>query len=107
VTHLKLVDVEDEVLAGKRNPLSFDASELHKTDIVSTNCSLTGETLQFDVIKREGYDEILEIVAKQNSQSESLARSLRDSMDCLTTMTLSRYLLFLILCSFPIYKRLT
>jgi hypothetical protein len=78
------------VLAGKRNPMSFDATEFHKTDIVSTNCSLTGETSQFDVIKREGYDEILEIVANQNSQSEALARNLRDTLDCLTTMPSSR-----------------
>lgn len=87
VTQLNLVDVEDEVLAGKRNPLSFDATELHKTDIISTNCSLTGETLQFDIIKREGYDEIMETVANQSSQSEAVAKSLRDAQEALTAMS--------------------
>ncbi|KAG7368074.1 hypothetical protein IV203_030817 [Nitzschia inconspicua] len=88
MTQLNLVDVEDEILAGRCNPLSFDATELHKTDIVSTNCSVTGEALRFDVIQREGYDEIMESVANQNNdQSETFAKSLRDTMENLATMS--------------------
>jgi hypothetical protein len=90
VTHLNLVDVEDDVLVGKHNPLSFDAAILRTADTVSSNCSLTGETMQFDVIKREGYDEILETAANQYFQSEAVARSLRDTIDHLSTKSLSR-----------------
>lgn len=82
-------------MAGKRNILIFDTTELHKTDIISTNCSLTGETLQFDVIKREGYDEIMEsvAVANQNGQCEAFAKSLRDTLDALAAVSTSRYVL--------------
>ena len=88
VTQLNLVDMEDDVHAGKRNLLSFDATELSKMDMITKNCSQTGETLQFDIIKREGYDEIMETVANQtSSQSEAFATSQRDTMEALDSVT--------------------
>ena len=80
--------MEDDVHAGKRNLLSFDATELSKLDMITKSCSQTGETLQFDVIKREGYDEIMEAVANQtSSQSEAFAKSQRDTMEALDAIT--------------------
>ena len=80
--------MEDDVHTGKRNLLSFDATELSKMDMISKSCSHTGETLQFDIIKREGYDEIMEAVANQtSSQSEEFARSQRDTMEALASVT--------------------
>jgi hypothetical protein len=80
--------MEDDVHAGKRNLLSFDASELNKMDMITKNCSQTGETLQFDIIKREGYDEIMEMVANQtSSQSEAFAKSQCDTMEALASVT--------------------
>lgn len=82
------MDAEDEVHEGKRNPLSFDADELQKTGIISSSCSRTGEIFDFDVIRRDDYDDIMQTVANTtDKQSEELAMTLRDAVEVMTAMS--------------------
>jgi hypothetical protein len=82
------VDAEDEIHEGKRNPLSFDADELKKTGVISARCSRTGERFDFDVIRREDSDDIMQTVANTtDKQSEDVAATLRDAMEVLNAVS--------------------
>ncbi len=70
----------------------FDSSDLKKKSVRSSICSNTGEETQFDVIRREGFDDIMESVANDDgNQFEDFARSLLDALELVSTLTLDRY----------------
>jgi hypothetical protein len=64
---------------------------LKKTGIISSSCSRTGEIFDFDVIRREDYDDIMQTVANStDKQSEELAMTLRDAMEVTSHVTPAR-----------------
>jgi hypothetical protein len=86
------VDVEDEVHDGKRGLLSFDADDLKKTGLITSKCSKTGQEFDFDIIRREGYDDIMSTVVNgSNKQSEQFARGLRDVLELLSPLSTAKY----------------
>ena len=69
----------------------FDSSDLKKTSVRLSSCPDTGERTQFDVIRREGFDDIMESVANDDgNQFEDFARSLLDALELVGTLTLDR-----------------
>ena len=67
---------------------AFDSNDLKKTDVKSSSCPQTGELSDFDIIKREGFDDIMQSVANDDSQkTEVFARSLLDALDAVSTLT--------------------
>ena len=99
VTQLNLVDVEnkppntqtlfrdisDSTLQSEMStriaPIAqswiFDANDLKKTTVRSSSDPKTGEMTKFDVIQREGFDDIMQSVANDDDrQFEDFARSL-------------------------------
>jgi hypothetical protein len=113
VTQLRLVDAENESSTSKPflrdisastnsdmttriAPIAhswlFDASDLKKRTVRSSSCPTSGETTEFDVIRREGFDEIMESVANDDDkQFEDFARSFLDALELVSTLTPDRY----------------
>lgn len=114
VTQLNLVDVENESpkknlfrrnfststlqsemstrIAPIANSWIFDANDLKRTTVRSSSCPNTGEMTEFDVIRREGFDDIMQSVANDDGkQFEDFARSLLDALELVSTLSVDRY----------------
>jgi len=109
VTQLNLVDVENEpqnetafrnFSASRLNsdvstqfaPIArswiYDANDLKKTSVRSSSCPTTGEMANFDVIRREGFDDIMQSVANDDEkQFEDFARNLLDALELVSALT--------------------
>ena len=69
----------------------FDANDLKKRVVRQSSDPNTGEMTEFDVIRREGFDDIMQSVANDDdSQFQGFARSLLDALELVNTMTLDR-----------------
>mmetsp|Transcript_3341 Transcript_3341/g.3723 ORF Transcript_3341/g.3723 Transcript_3341/m.3723 type:complete len:894 (-) Transcript_3341:100-2781(-) len=110
VTQISLVDVEElsndeggtsstqtlQPEASTRiSPISrswiFDSNDLKKTAMKSSSCPITGEILDFDVIRREEFDDIMQSVANDDDkQIEVFARSLLHSIEAVNALTPGR-----------------
>ena len=114
VTQLNLVDVENEPpkknlfrrnfststlqtemstrIAPLANSWIYDANDLKRTTVRSSSCPKTGEMIEFDVIRREGFDDIMQAVANDDGkQFEDFARSLLDALELVSTLSGDRY----------------
>lgn len=112
VTQLDLVDLEDgHAFDGESNlprqaeleslqqfspwansmvaAMNFSASDLNKSFIKSTSTSHAGETYNFDVVRREELDDIMQCVSSDR-QSEDFARTMRDTLEAVCAMTPAR-----------------
>jgi len=70
----------------------FDSNDLKKINVRSFSCPNTGEVKAFDVIRREGFDDIMEFVStEKEKQFQDFAKSLLDALELMSTMTLDRY----------------
>ena len=115
VTQLNLVDVENESshdavnnvttstlqseMSTRMAPIArswiFDANDLKKTSVKSSSCPNTGEMADFDVIRREGFDDIMQsVVNDDDKQFEVFARSLLDALELVSALTSDRYVYF-------------
>lgn len=116
MTQLNLVDVENEpqnetafrnFSASRLNsdvstqfaPIArswiYDANDLKKTSVRSSSCPTTGEMANFDVIRREGFDDIMQSVANDDEkQFEDFARNLLDALELVSALTRDRYVHF-------------
>ena len=86
----------------------FDANDLKKTSVKASSCPNTGEMAEFDVIRREGFDDIMQSVAANNNDNddddddddkqkqfeENFARSLLDALELVSALTPDRYVLY-------------
>jgi len=109
VTHLKLVDAGNEPEPDSARSVAtantstvfqsdvslhiapiarswiFDASDLKKTSVRSLSCPDTGEMTDFDVIRREGFDDIIQSVGNNDDgdekQFEEFARGILDALE--------------------------
>ena len=69
----------------------FDANDLKKTTVRSSSDPKTGEMANFDVIQREGFDDIMQAVANdEGKQFEYFARGLLDAFELVSTLTQDR-----------------
>ena len=70
----------------------FDANDLKKTSVKSSSCPNTGEMADFDVIRREGFDDIMQsVVNDDDKQFEVFARSLLDALELVNALMPDRY----------------
>ena len=67
---------------------AFDSNDFKKTEVKSSSCPKTGEIADFDVIRREGFDDIMQSVANDDGKNvEDFARSLLDALETVSTLT--------------------
>ncbi len=69
--------------------MNFSARDLNKTSIKLTSSSHAGETHTFDVVQREELDDIMQYVSSDR-RSEDFARSMRDALDAVGSITPAR-----------------
>lgn len=87
--------IKSEVIAPIAQSWIFDSNDLKKTIVRSSSNPNTGERTQFDVIRREGFDDIMESVANDDgNQFEDFARSLLDALELVSMLTIDRYVRF-------------
>jgi len=66
----------------------FDSNDLKKTAMKSSSCPITGDIIDFDVIRKDGFDDIMQSVANDDDkQIEVFARSLLDSIEAVNALT--------------------
>ena len=75
----------------------FDASDLKRISVRSLSCPSTGEKTDFDIIRREGFDDIMQSVANgDDKQFENFARCLLDALELVRSLTPDRYVNFVL-----------
>ncbi|MGK3733333.1 MAG: hypothetical protein ACI8RD_009612 [Bacillariaceae sp.] len=65
----------------------FDSNDINKTMVKSSSCPNTGEIVDFDVIRKEGFDDIMQSVANDEDKQIDVARSLIDSIEAVHALT--------------------
>lgn len=69
----------------------FDANDLRKSSVRSSSCPNTGEMSEFDVIQKEGFDDIMQSVGNDDDkQFADFARNLLDALALVSTLTPDR-----------------
>lgn len=105
VTQLSLVDVEEKLedaggtssirtlqseISTRITPITrswiFDSNDLKK-EIVKSNCPISGKIIDFDLIHKEGFDDIIGKVNNDYKQVEDFARSLSHSIEAINSLT--------------------
>jgi len=77
----------------------FDASDLKRTSVRSLSCPSTGEKTDFDIIRREGFDDIMQSVANDDDkQFEKFARCLLDALELVRSLTPDRNIGYALCC---------
>jgi hypothetical protein len=65
--------------------LHFDSNDLKRRGIKTKICEKTNQDIQFDIIQKEGYDELMKAIANTSDrQNEELAINLRNTLELLS-----------------------
>lgn len=83
----------------------FDPNDLKKTMVKSSSCPNTGEIVDFDVIRKEGFDDIMQSVANDDDKQIEVARSLIDSIEAVHALTPGWYV-FIATCYCSIVSKI-
>lgn len=62
--------------------MQFDSNDLKRKGTRTSACSDTGEEVEFDIIRREKYDDLMKAVANTaDQQNEELAMNTRNALE--------------------------
>lgn len=65
--------------------LHFDSNDLKRTGTKTTVCDDTNQDVQFDIIHKDGYDELMKAVTNTaDRQNEELAMNLRNTLEMIS-----------------------